>query len=80
MAVKTWKPHPLSIVILELLQRKGPVTDAELYEMVKGVVGDLDFNSLNRELMKLEIEGMLHVSALARGKRRVELLKREAKL
>lgn len=77
MASKTWKPHPLSTVIIELLQRKGPMTDAELYDMVKEVHGDLGFDTLNTELMRLEIEGIVHVSALARGKRRVELILKE---
>jgi DNA-binding PadR family transcriptional regulator len=75
---KTWSPHPLSTVILELLKRKGPSTDAELYDMIKEVQGDVGFNALNKELMRLEIEGAIHVSALARGKRRVELRERRA--
>lgn len=47
--------------------------------MVKEVHSDLGFNVLNKELMRLEIEGIVHVSALARGKRRVELFKAEKK-
>lgn len=78
MTSKTWRPHPLSTVILELLKRKGPSTDAELYDMIKEVQGDVGFNALNKELMRLEIEGAIHVSALARGKRRVELKERRA--
>jgi hypothetical protein len=74
MAIKTWKPYPLSTVIVELLQRKGPTTDAELYDMVREVQGDLGFNTFNKELLRLEIRGVVHVSALARGKRRVEPL------
>jgi Fe2+ or Zn2+ uptake regulation protein len=77
MAIKTWKPHPLSTVVIELLQRKGAATDAELYDMVKEIYGDLGFSALNKELMRLEIKGMVHVTALARGKRRVELVKKE---
>lgn len=77
MAVKTWNPHPLSIVVVELLQRKGSTTDTELYDMVKELQGDLGFNVLNRELMRLEIEGVIHVSALARGKRQVELVQKK---
>jgi len=45
--------------------------------MAKEIHGDLGFNVLNKELMRLEIEGVINVSALARGKRRVELLKRK---
>ena len=75
MDVKTWKPHPLHTVIVELLQRKGPATDTDLLSMIKEVYGDLCFNVYNKELMRLEIEGLVHVSALTNGKRRVELLK-----
>jgi len=77
MASKTWKPYSLRTVVVELLQRKGATTDTELYNMVKEIHGDLGFNVLNKELMRLEIEGVVNVSALARGKRRVELLKRK---
>ena len=77
MAIKTWKPYPLSTVIVELLKRKGPTTDAELYDMVREVQGDLGFNTFNKELLRLEIRGVVHVSALARGKRRVEPLIRK---
>ncbi|MDH5447935.1 MAG: hypothetical protein OEY24_04255 [Candidatus Bathyarchaeota archaeon] len=76
MTSETWRPHPLPTVIVELLQRKGSATDTELYDMIKEIYGDLGFNALNRELMRLEIEGKIHVSALTRGKRRVELLKK----
>ncbi|MCW4053083.1 MAG: hypothetical protein NWE78_07750 [Candidatus Bathyarchaeota archaeon] len=75
MNVKTWKPHPLHTVIVELLQRKGPATDTDLLSMIKEVYSDLSFSVYNKELMRLEIEGLIHVSALTKGKRRVELLK-----
>lgn len=77
MTIRTWKPYPLQTVVVELLQRKGATTDTELYNMVKEIHGDLGFNVLNKELMRLEIKGVIKVSALARGKRRVELLKRK---
>jgi len=77
MGGKTWKPYPLRTVVIELLQRKGATTDAELHNMVKEVHGDLGFNMLNKALMRLEIEGLIKVSALTRGKRRIELVKRK---
>lgn len=73
--MRTWKPHPLHTVIIELLQRKGPATDMDLLSMIKEIYSDLSFNIYNKELMRLEIEGLVHVSALTKGKRRVELLK-----
>jgi hypothetical protein len=47
--------------------------------MIKEIQGDIGFNLLNKELMRLEIKGVIHVSALARGKRRVELRKTKEK-
>ncbi len=75
MAAKIWNPHPLSTIIVELLKRKGPSTDFELYDMVKEIQDDLGFRDVNKELMRLEIAGVVRVYALARGKRRVELVK-----
>jgi hypothetical protein len=77
MGDKTWKPVPLRTVMIELLQRKGSTTDTELYNMAKEVYGDFGFNMLNKGLMRLEIEGLITVSALTRGKRRIELVKRK---
>lgn len=79
MVVRTWKPHPLYTVIIELLQRKGPTTDTELYNMLKEAYGDSGFSVLNKELMRLEIEGVIRVSALTRGKRRLELVRTKEK-
>lgn len=75
MAVKTWKPQPLNTVVIELLQRKGPLNDAELHSMVKDIFGDVSFDVLNKELLRLEIGGLIQVSTLTKGRRRVELLK-----
>jgi hypothetical protein len=75
VAVRTWNPNPLSVIIVELMERKGATTDADLYDMVKELQDDVAFSELNRELMRLEIAGKIHVSALTKGKRRVELRK-----
>lgn len=79
MTIKTWNPRPLYAAVVDLLERKGPMTDEELYGLLKEDREDIGFGDLNRTLMKMEIEGKVHVSALARGRRRVELVKdREA--
>jgi len=63
------------MVIIELLESKGPMTDMELLNILKESHEDVGFKTLNQTLMKMEIEGKIHVSSLARGKRRVELIK-----
>jgi len=74
LSVKTWRPHPLYLAIVELLGKRGPLTDVELYDLLKESYGDIGFGNLNQTLMRMEIEGKIHVSTLTRGKRRVELV------
>ena len=74
MAVKTWKPLPLDMTIVEILEKKGALTDMELYDLVKEKHEDVGFGVLNRTLMKMEIEGKVYVSTLTKGKRRVQLI------
>jgi hypothetical protein len=63
----------MSLSILEVLERKGSMSDADLQKELKSNFGEVNFRELNRELMKLELAGMLWVSRLAKGKRLVEL-------
>ena len=74
MSTKTWKPHPLYTTIVEILERKGPLTDVELYELIKETHGEAGFGDLNKTLMRLEIQGKVYVSTFTKGKRRVELI------
>jgi Fe2+ or Zn2+ uptake regulation protein len=77
LSIRTWKPHPLHMVIIELLESKGPMTDMELLNIIKESNEEIGFRTLNQTLMKMEIEGKIHVSSLTRGKRRVELIKQK---
>ena len=74
--MKTWKSHPVYTQIKELLERKGPLTDVELFDFLKGTHESVGFSELNKTLMRMEIEGIIYVSAHTKGKRRVELTKR----
>jgi len=76
MAAKTWKSRPFDLTIVEILEKKGPMTDAELLDLLKETHEDLGFGMLNQMLMKMEVEGKVYVSSLTKGKRRVELVKR----
>jgi len=71
--IKTWKPYPLHTQIKEFLERKGSMTDVELYDLVKGTHESVGFGELNKTLMRMEIEGRIYVSTRTKGKRRVEL-------
>ena len=71
---KVWGPRPLNLAVVEALQRKGPLTDGDLLDQVKESYGEISFRELNSALLKLEINGVLRVSRLMKGKRRVELV------
>ena len=64
----------MSLSIVEILEKKGPMTDIDLLKQLKSDIGDVSFRELNRELMKLELAGILRVSRLTKGKRLVELV------
>ena len=71
---KIWSPRPMSLCVLEVLEKKGPMTDIDLLKELKSNLGEVSFRELNRELMKLELAGILWVTRLTKGKRQVELL------
>jgi len=77
LASRTWRPHPLDLTILEILEKKGGMTDEELFNMLKENHEELGFGMLNKTLMKMEVQGKVHVSALTKGRRRVEATQRK---
>ena len=70
---RVWSPRPLSLAIVEVLEKKGAMTDIDLHKELKDDFGEVSFRELNRDLMKLELGGVIWVSRLMRGKRQVEL-------
>jgi len=71
---KVWGPRPLNLAVVEVLQRKGPLADGDLLDEVKETYGEISFRELNNALLKLELSGILRVTRLMKGKRRVELV------
>lgn len=74
MPIKTWKTHPAYYVLLEILKKKGAMTDAELFEALSEEFKDLGFKDFNELLMRLEVGGKIRITSMVRGKRRVELV------
>ncbi|HUK50281.1 MAG TPA: hypothetical protein VLV18_04540 [Terriglobales bacterium] len=70
---KVWGPRPVQLYVLDIIERKGPLTDDELLREIKSGKEDLSFRELNRILLKLEVNGLIRVSRQMKGKRRVEL-------
>jgi Fe2+ or Zn2+ uptake regulation protein len=59
--------------VLEVVERKGPLTDDELLRELRNGKEDLSFRELNRILLRLEINGLVRVSRQMKGKRRIEI-------
>ena len=73
-AIKTWKTHPAHFVLLEILNKKGDMTDDDLFDALKKEFEDLGYKDFNELLMRLEVSGKIRTSSMARGKRRIELV------
>jgi hypothetical protein len=74
MPVKTWKTRPTYFVLLEILNKKGDMTDDDLFEAFKEEFADLGYKDFNELLMRLEVSGKIRTASMARGKRRIELI------
>jgi DNA-binding HxlR family transcriptional regulator len=59
--------------IINALNRGGAMEFDELFKAVGKMHGDLDEKVLEGHLMEMEIQGLVRVSKMARGKRRIEL-------
>jgi hypothetical protein len=77
LVIKTWRSHPLNLTIIEVLKKKGAMTDTELFDLLRVTQEELGFGDLNKTLMKMEVAGLVYVSSLTKGKRRVESVKRK---
>ncbi len=74
---KVWSPRPIELAIVEVLEKKGALTDLDLQKELKSSYGEVSFREVNSNLMKLEIIGVLRVSRLMKGKRQVELIEKK---
>jgi len=74
MVTKIWKTHPTHYVLLEILKKKGSMTNVELFNALTEELKDLGFKDFNELLMRLEIGGKIRTTSMARGKKRIELI------
>lgn len=71
-----WNSLPLTNLILNILQkRRGIIVDDELIRSLKKELGSEPSEAeLNSALLKLEINGLVHVSQIKKTKRRIEVI------
>ena len=72
LPARTWKTHPAHLFLMELLTKKGAMTDADLLEALTEQFEDLGLKDFNELLMRLEVSGKIRTSSTVRGKRRIE--------
>lgn len=73
---KYWNPQPIHTLIIEALQKKnGTMTGKELYRALTEINESISLSDMNESLMKLEVDGLVHVFSLTKNKNRVELVK-----
>lgn len=72
--VKIWKTRPAYFSLLEILKKKGDMSDDDLFGQLKDDFEDLGAKDFNDLLLKLEVSGKIRTSSMARGKRRIELV------
>ena len=71
---------PLHTMLVEALESSnGSLTDAQLLKLLKKSNRDLNDHSFNKVLLRLELEGLIHVSTLTKNRRRIELARQEEK-
>lgn len=66
-----WKLLPSTIV--DTLKRNGALKFDELHKRTKKRFNEISENDLERILMQMEIQGLVKVYHLPRGKKRIEL-------
>ena len=59
--------------IINVLNRSGDQELDDLFKMVGKMHSDLDSKAFSSYLMEMEIQGLVRVSKMARGKRRIKL-------
>jgi Fe2+ or Zn2+ uptake regulation protein len=71
-----WNSLPLRNVILSILAKhQGMILDNELVALIEKEYGEISPSTLNKALMDLEINGIIHVSRITKTKRRIEAIK-----
>ncbi|UCD72832.1 MAG: hypothetical protein JSW01_05110 [Candidatus Bathyarchaeota archaeon] len=71
---------PLHTLLVETLDsNKGSMNDTQLFKLLKKSNRDLSERIFNKVLLRLELEGLIHVSTLTKKKRRIDLVLQKKK-
>ena len=68
-----WKVTPLKSCILAILEKRGGVLlENDLENPLKDMYGDFSESELNKALMTLENQGLVHISWISKTRRRIQ--------
>lgn len=59
--------------IVETLERSGAMKFKELYKIIHRIHSDVEEHSFEETLMVMELQGLISVFTITKGKRRIEL-------
>lgn len=72
----SWNTLPIKNTIIQILLRnKGISVDTDLYNNLLKEFKDLSPSEFSKNIMSLEIQGVITVSRITKTKNRIELLK-----
>ena len=78
--IYVWFAKPIRLAILEILEREGGrISEKELKRELKEIYGEASSTVINRILMQLEIDGLIHVDSINPRERIIERMSREKK-
>lgn len=75
---KMWKVTPLKSCILTILEKRGGVLlEGDLENSLRDMYGDFSDSELNKALMTLENQGLIHVSWISKTRRRIHKMTKD---
>ncbi|MHA1114678.1 MAG: hypothetical protein K9W45_10165 [Candidatus Heimdallarchaeum aukensis] len=78
MTSAAWRVTPLKSCILAILEKRGGVIiENELENPLRELYGDYSETELNKALLSLETNGLIHVSWISKTKRRIQKLTKD---
>ncbi len=74
LPTKIWKTRPTQYALIELLRKKGDMTEVDLFSAMQEEFEDLGYKDFCDLLLQMEVAGKIRTTSMARGKKRVELI------
>ncbi|NPD89593.1 MAG: hypothetical protein HGN29_12810 [Asgard group archaeon] len=73
-----WKVTPLKSCILAILEKRGGILlENDLENPLKEMYGDFSESELNKALMTLENQGLVHVTWISKTRRRIQKMTKD---